>query len=680
MPLKAHARAYSGKYFRVDVSKFKYYFKTCLINEHSGVCMFRLLFVAPYAGLANLAWQLGQNYLHDDIVLNVVEAIGVKCLDDLDFEADVVISRGATASALRQRLPPHIPVVELQVTGYDVIHTVHRCNKLYAPSRIFVVGAESMVSGVHGTAEALGVPIFSLAVTHEEDAASCLATKVDKKKDVVVGGGMAVRIARDMGFRAELIESGQESLDQAFGEAIRVARVAAREREFAGRIRTIVNAVDDGIVAFDESGSVTLYNTAACRLLGRESNSGASLLGRHLNEWFPGLDYAVAISSGKPDRGIVVSIGERQFAVTLLPVTVQDVVTGGVATFQEAARLQEVEGRVRSTLHRKGLKAKYTFADCLGESRAIRSAVEQARRFGRTDANLLIYGETGTGKEIFAQSMHNASRRCDGPFVAVNCAALPENLFESEFFGYVPGAFTGASRTGKVGLFELAHRGTIFLDEVSEIPLSFQGRLLRVLQEREVMRLGDDRIIPVDVRILAATNKDLKKMAESGFFRQDLLYRLDVLSLGLPPLRDRREDIPLLARSFLRRFGEFSDESGRLLALDAEELLSRYEWPGNVRELRNICERLVALSAAPHFTREEVQLALGLKSSLPDRDLADFETKIPKMRNMQCELVSQALKQTHGNKRQAALLLGISRSTLWRKIRSHDPGEASQAD
>jgi transcriptional regulator with PAS, ATPase and Fis domain len=633
--------------------------------------MFRILFVAPYAGLTDLAQQFTQKYPHGDIVFDVVEAIGVNCLDDLDLDADVVISRGATANALRQRLLPHVPVVELYVTGYDVIRTVHRCNQRYAPSRIFVVGSESMVGGVNCVADALGVPVLSLPVTHEEDTISNIAAHIDMGRDVVVGGSMAVRIAHGMGFRAELIESGQQSLEHAFGEAIRMARVAARERESAGRIHTIVNAVDDGIIAFDESGIVTLYNTAASRLLGHESNSCV----RHLNEWLPGLDYSAAISSGRPDRGIVVSIDERQFAVTLLPVTVQGTtVTGGVATFQETARLQEVEGRVRSTLYRKGLKAKYTFSDCLGETALIKNAIEQAKRFAQTDANMLIYGETGTGKEIFAQSMHSAGRRKDGPFVAVNCAALPENLFESEFFGYAPGAFTGASRAGKVGLFELAHRGTIFLDEISEIPLSFQGRLLRVLQEREVMRLGDDRIIPVDVRIMAATNKDLKKMAESGAFRQDLLYRLDVLNLCLPPLRDRREDIPLLARFFLRHLGSLVGGSGKRLSHSAEYRLAQYNWPGNVRELRNICERLFALSTGPDITEDEVRLALGVAWLLPAKASTVPETEIPKMRNMQHELIVQALEQTHGNKRQAARLLGISRGTLWRKMRDHDLG------
>jgi transcriptional regulator with PAS, ATPase and Fis domain len=633
--------------------------------------MFKILLVAPYAGLSDLARQIGRRYPHD-IVLDIVEAIGVKWADEMNIEADVVISRGVTASALRQRLSPHLPVVELYVTGYDVIRIVHRCKQRYAPARIFVVGSASMISGVNGAADALDVPIFSLPVTNEEDTASSLATHVDKEGDVVVGGSMSVDIARDMGFRAELIESGQESLEQAFGEAIRVARVSARERESAGRIRTIVNAVDDGIIAFDETGIVTLVNSAAFRLLGREG-----IVGRHLNELLPGLDYRLATSSGKSERGIVVGIGERQFAVTLQPVTVQDVVTGGVATFEETARLQEVEGRVRSALHRKGLEARYTFADCLGKTEAIRNAVEQARRFSKTDANLLIYGETGTGKEIFAQSVHNASRRGDGPFVAVNCAALPENLLESEFFGYVTGAFTGASRTGKAGLFELAHRGTLFLDEVSEIPLPLQGRLLRVLQEREVMRLGDDRIIPVDVRIVAATNRNPKELADSGLFRQDLLYRLDVLSLHLPPLRDRREDIPLLIHFFLQRFGG-SSENPQLLAPNAEQLLSRHEWPGNVRELRNICERLAVLSSESCITEKEARLALGFKASPPSGDSPHPETEIPKMRNMQRELVAQALRRTRGNKRQAAQLLGIGRATLWRKIRAY--GLMARAD
>ena len=440
--------------------------------------MFKILLVAPYADLADLARQICQKHPYSGILLDIVEATGVKWADDLNLKADVIISRGVTASALRHRLSPCTPVVELYVTGYDVIRIVHLCKQKHAPARIFVVGSENMISGVNDTADALGVPIFSLPVTNEEETASRLAAaQVNRKKDVVVGGNMSVSIARDMGFRAELIESGSESIEHAFGEAIRVARATASERESAGRMRAIVDAVDDGIVAFDETGVVTLTNTAACRLLRHEN-----LIGRYLNELLPGLDERLADLNGKPDRGIVVKRGERKFVVTLQPVTVQNIVTGGVATFEETARLQEVEGRVRSALHYKGLKARYTFADCLGDTNAIRSVIEQACRFSQTNANLLIYGETGTGKEIFAQSVHNASQRHGGPFVAVNCAALPENLLESEFFGYVTGAFTGASKTGKAGLFELAHRGTLFLDEVSEIPLSLQGRLLRVLQ------------------------------------------------------------------------------------------------------------------------------------------------------------------------------------------------------
>ena len=630
--------------------------------------MLKILLVAPYAHLADLARQLGRVQPHRDVVLDVVEAIGVKCVDELDLDADVVISRGATASALRQRLSPHVPVVELYVTGYDVIRSVHRCKQSYRPARIVAVGSPRMINGVNCAAEALGIPIHSVSVSCEEDALAYLSSSIDKERDVVIGGSMSVRIAREFGLRAELIESGQESLEQAFGEAVHVARVAARERESAGRVRTIVNAVDQGIIAFDETGVVTLCNTAAMRLLGREDTPAGSLAGEALSRLLPGLDPAQATAGGLPERGIVVTCGERQLAVTLLPVRVENGAAGGIATFQEAAHLQEIEGRVRSALHRKGLKAKYSFADCLGRSAPLLEAVEQARRFARTEANLLIHGETGTGKEVFAQSMHNASPRREGPFVAVNCAALPENLLESEFFGYVGGAFTGAAKAGKAGLFELAHRGTIFLDEVSEIPLSLQGRLLRVLQEHEVMRLGDDRIIPVDVRVIAATNKDLKRLAAAGQFRQDLLYRLDVLGLSLPPLRERHEDIPLLARFFLGRHGE----SAKQLNPEAEQALLRHDWPGNIRELRNICERLAVLAPSSRITRGEAEQALGVRPAGSARETANMVAGVPRLRDMQYELLIQALGQTGGNKRQAALLLGISRATLWRKMRTYD--------
>jgi transcriptional regulator with PAS, ATPase and Fis domain len=273
-----------------------------------------------------------------------------------------------------------------------------------------------------------------------------------------------------------------------------------------------------------------------------------------------------------------------------------------------------------------------------------------------------------------AQSVHNASDRRKGPFVAVNCAALPESLLESELFGYVEGAFTGAAKGGKSGLFELAHQGTIFLDEVSEIPYRLQGRLLRVLQEREIMRLGHDRVIPVDVRVISATNKNLKQLTRQGSFRQDLLYRLDVLGIFIPPLRKRREDILILFSRFLAMNNNRFNKKVQRLTTQAQKVLLDYDWPGNVRELGNVCERVVVLSAGSTLDAADIRRVLAVDESLLKSEDAEQlpyrQLRTGKQREAERESIRSALAAAGGNKTQAAILLGVSRTTLWRKIRS----------
>ena len=315
------------------------------------------------------------------------------------------------------------------------------------------------------------------------------------------------------------------------------------------------------------------------------------------------------------------------------------------------------------------MSAKYSFNDIIGGSAAIRSTVDRIRKFSQVDSNVLLTGETGTGKEILAQSCHNSSGRSKGPFVAVNCAALPENLLESELFGYVEGAFTGAIRGGKAGLFEMAHQGTIFLDEVSEIPLRLQGRLLRVLQEREIMRVGDDRVIPVDVRVISATNRDLKKLTATNEFRRDLLYRLDVLHVQVPPLRERREDIPLLLRHFFLLYSRKFRKTIEKVSPAAESLLREYEWPGNIRELRNACEQLTVLSEKNTIEAEDVLRVVDF-GPLPKPAPASNPLSAAPAPDLTPDpaAIRQALQVTGGNKTKAAQMLGISRTTLWRKL------------
>ncbi|MBP2667108.1 MAG: proprionate catabolism activator, Fis family, partial [Firmicutes bacterium] len=319
---------------------------------------------------------------------------------------------------------------------------------------------------------------------------------------------------------------------------------------------------------------------------------------------------------------------------------------------------------IRKKIYAGGHTATFTFSDVIGNSRTILDAVAVAKEFAVTDSSVLITGETGTGKEVFAQSIHNASKRSQKPFVAINCAALPPQILESELFGYVGGAFTGANQKGKPGLLEIAHGGTLFMDEIAEMDYAIQSKLLRVIQEKKVMRLGSDRVLPVDVRIIAATNKNLKQRVLERQFRADLYYRLNVLRLRLPPLRERREDIGQFARILLRRFEK---NSVHTLQWKPESIdrLTQYEWPGNVRELQNTVERVVAVCRQDFITPELVTRMMR------DDDADDPSGPFRIMPAAgSADEIRQALEKTRGKQLEAAKLLGISRSTLWRRMKT----------
>lgn len=336
-----------------------------------------------------------------------------------------------------------------------------------------------------------------------------------------------------------------------------------------------------------------------------------------------------------------------------------------IASFEDIARRERLERNIKLKLHDKGWIAKMTLDQFIGSSEKIRSLKIRTQKFARTDSTVLITGESGTGKEMLAQSIHNLSKRKAGPFVAINCAALPPNLLESEMFGYEEGAFTGTKKGGKVGLFELAHGGTIFLDEVGEMPLPLQSRLLRVLQEKAVMRLGADCIMPIDVRVIAATNQDLENLIEEKTFRKDLYYRLNILRLYIPPLRERVDDIPELVESFLRHFAHINLEvkgiNPRVI-----RLMQLYSWNGNVRELSNMLERAMLLSIGPMIEEMDIEELLPLKTGHAE------VTAVPKnytLQEMESEAIIQMLVSEEFSYTKVAAKLGISRTTLWRKLK-----------
>jgi propionate catabolism operon transcriptional regulator len=396
----------------------------------------------------------------------------------------------------------------------------------------------------------------------------------------------------------------------------------------------------------------------------------------------PAVRCGSVLTRGWPDLDSVEQLGHRTVVVNRVPVFEQGVQTGAVLTVVDSGEVERVTTRLRLHHQVKARHARYHLDQVIAVSTRMKQLLTLCETYAkRSDTTVLISGESGTGKELIAQGIHNASRRATGPFLAINCGAFTESLLESELFGYEEGSFTGARRGGKAGLFEAAHQGTLFLDEIGEMPLVLQVRLLRVLQEKEVMRVGGRESIPVDVRVISATHRDLLAMVGQQQFRQDLFYRLNILQAVIPPLRERPEDMSLLAATLvngaLKRAG--LQDQARDIVKAVMPLFLSHTWPGNVRELENAAERLAigciaigAIPAADDLQRLLPELhALRLAGSGPRPSAAAAFTPALKAVTRQTEKVhlQTVLSDCAGNQTEAARRLGISRATLWRKLR-----------
>lgn len=342
----------------------------------------------------------------------------------------------------------------------------------------------------------------------------------------------------------------------------------------------VLNASSDGIMALDLDSDVIFKNNKIESYLGTDKEIKE---GDNIVEFIDNVNIINFIKSYDDKGSDVFNINRRDVMINKNYLSDNQKVTGTVVSFNYVSEIQNKEKEIRKKLVNKGNIAKYDFSDVIGCSKSIKAVTDMTRKVAKTDLSVLILGENGTGKELYAQAIHRNSSRRDGPFVAVNFAALPESLVESELFGYEEGAFTGAKKGGKRGLFELAHLGTIFLDEIGDASLSLQARLLRVIQEKEVLRVGGLSPIPVDVRIIAATNRNLKEMIKLNQFRQDLYYRLNTITIKVPPLRERKEDIKYIVDYYMRNL-----KVEKKFTKEAIDKLIRYDWPGNVRELENL--------------------------------------------------------------------------------------------
>ena len=441
-----------------------------------------------------------------------------------------------------------------------------------------------------------------------------------------------------------------------------------RLRSLLQQRETIMEMLDDGVLVLSASGVIDIVNRKAVAMLGRKG----ALQGENLrNVLHPGatLEDILQTTNHIQDQEMLFPL--RHGSPLACFVSVVPIAGGGrVITMREAKRMRQVAVQVA------GIKPSYTFDRIMGSSTVLVEAMDQAKLVAGSHSTVLLLGESGTGKELFAQAIHNASPRASHPFVAVNCGALPRNLVESELFGYSEGAFTGASRSGKPGKFELADGGTIFLDEIGELPLDAQVSLLRLLQNGEVTRVGGKYSRMVSVRVVAATNRNLEEAVRERSFREDLYYRLNVFPINLPPLRERRGDVELLARYFLRKFAFGMGKAVPGFTPEVLACMERYQWPGNVRELENMVERMVNVVRDGQPVDESClpahMLAAGRRGGAGAADpgvagLLVGDAGLLAAREV--ESIIDVLRSTHGNMRAAAAMLGISRGGLYLKIK-----------
>lgn len=632
--------------------------------------MIHMIFYAPYPQIVPLIEQvLNERPDREEITCNIVQDFYNNPLHDLN--ADVVIARGFTALTVKQR---GYICAELKVGGYDVIAAVLKARQQKpTASHIAVIGAFNMIYGVEMIQDAFpDIQLSSYPVNSELLLDETIQKAIADGCEVFVGNYSAVEFTKKYEIPAVMIESGREAINNAIAEAKSAAEIDLKEKMRSAQIANIMNYSFQGIISTDQDGSIIFANNYCYSIL----DSGHALLnGRNIREFFPKLPLEEVTVKGKKLLSEIHIYATYHLMVNCVPVPDSNGTSGCVLTFQDTSRIQADELQVRKKLRHSSFQAKYHFSNILHKSKIMDAVISDAMTYSYSDSNILIYGETGTGKELFAQSIHNSSPRKHHPFVAINCSALPENLLESELFGYVEGAFTGAAKGGKMGFFELAHKGTIFLDEIGDVSAKLQSRLLRVLQEREVVRLGSDTVIPVDVRVISATNKNLKEEVANGNFRQDLLYRLDVLELNLPPLRNREQDALFLLDQLISYEHERTGCILEGISDEGADFILRYSWPGNIREMRNFCQRLSILTQVPLAGPADILRVL------PD---AAKEMQTPAKKNEQetiapayspydeREEILKALYTFHNNRTKTAEFLGIDKSTLWRKMKKYN--------
>lgn len=570
---------------------------------------------------------------------------------------DVFVGSGGNADFLEKYLKD-IPMVRVRVTGFDLLNALREV-KQFSDSAAIITRHMSLQQ-LDDVRNVLNVQLETATYTQAKDVDDILQALFARGIRDIIGAAYVLERTSLMGMRGHFIWS-VDGIREAFGKAIALARSLKSSAEQAKKLNYILDYSAEGIILTDQNGIITDFNTSAERILQRKRNT---VIGKFCREVLPNTQLHVVMEQRRPQYNKIQDLGNVKIVTNRSPIMYNGEMIGSLATFFSVGNIKKAERSIRQDQFQTGYLAQNTFYSLIGKSDAYLRMKETAMRYARYNATVLICGKSGTGKGVTAQCIHNSSSRSSERFVTLHCASFSPAQLERELFGYEEGVISNGRKNGKTGAIEQAHHGTLFLDEVCEVPIKLQARLLHVIENKEVLRIGGDIAVPVDIRIVATASKNLQEMICAGLFREDLYYRLNVLRVDVPELWERRSDIPLLIRHFIPSIrGDLTETE--MKRISEIPLFQNYDWPGNIRELHNIVERFCIMFQPGEDMELLASQVMNISPAIASSPSYEEERK----------RLLEALHISGGKREKAAELLGMSRTTLWRKLREYHIGE-----
>jgi propionate catabolism operon transcriptional regulator len=621
------------------------------------------LCIVGYQPVINIAQKASREFakVADFIFICALMEEALPRLQEVEGVAQIVLAGPSTRRMYADRLK--IPIISFRPTFPDLITAIQEAQKI--DHRIAIaLSRDDKDFDLPLLSEVMDVSLSPLYCDNSKEYADACRSALQKGFKVIIGGSFTVEAAQKIGLHGILLYKGMDMIRTAILKALEICQVEEETTRRISQLNAVVNNFSEGLLLTDEKGRVILDNPPAQIRLGVKN-----LVGKSVSRLFGSGMAAKALHQGQSYFNVLEA---EKHVVNYIPVRSSGTLHGLVCTLKRVDEVQDAEFSVRKRLHNRGFAAKYNLDDIAGQSQALVQCKEKAILFSKARDPILITGESGTGKELFAHAIHSADGRKNGPFVAINCATLPNDLLESELFGYEKGAFTGAQASGKKGLIELAHKGTLFLDEITTLSYPLQAKLLRLISEHEILKLGSDRIIPIDVRILAGTNENIENCVSDRRFRQDLYYRLNVFRLHIPPLAERPEDIVPLFLTFAGKIDPPILKKINSRKAEIHNALAGWPFKGNARELENIVRRFCLLHRSKmgkNAIGEIIQSCLGIEKS--PSTIEDIFSDLKTVRQNAEKQVIQDLMKKYRRKSDVAKALGVAPSTLWRKLNKH---------